>query len=332
MKHTRWIVAAFVLLALGPLVSVRRERAAWKIAAAENAMHQGDMERAEHRLQEAVAVYPDIVQESSYRLAQSRLRSYAKDSQQVYQSLEAFGPELQAELMRTFIEQYLVDQEFDKAIQGLKLLVPDPDNCQNSNDLNQLAYIRALDDSELEAALGNIQRALELEKSKSPEPSPSLLDTRGWVLWRMGRHEEARQDLDQAIEGTYRTLADQLRGATSQSLWQNLPEWLVRPRDSSSDDQVKPNQDGGDSIQNQVDRQLPPIPSGVWATLGRRDQSPVLLRRMVYATLSRSPVHLIAVLRFHRARVLEALGEKEASQEDLDWIHRFGYPDDQFLF
>ena len=63
--------------------------------------------------------------------------------------------------------------------------------------LNHRAYIRALVNRDLEAALADIDRALDAGKEKSPE----MLDTRGFLLHLVGRHQDAVDQLNQAITG-----------------------------------------------------------------------------------------------------------------------------------
>lgn len=61
--------------------------------------------------------------------------------------------------------------------------------------LNHLAYFRALAGRDLEAALTDVERALA-----ATGPNPEFLDTRGFILHLLGRHHEAIDDLNTAIE------------------------------------------------------------------------------------------------------------------------------------
>lgn len=66
--------------------------------------------------------------------------------------------------------------------------------------LNHRAYIRALLERELEAALDDIDRAL----ADHDEGPPELLDTRGFILHLLGRHQEAIDLLNLAIDESQR--------------------------------------------------------------------------------------------------------------------------------
>jgi len=61
--------------------------------------------------------------------------------------------------------------------------------------LNHRAYVRALVRRDLSGALADIEAAL----AGDPEPAAELLDTRGYVLHLVGRHQEAVDDLNRAI-------------------------------------------------------------------------------------------------------------------------------------
>jgi tetratricopeptide (TPR) repeat protein len=69
--------------------------------------------------------------------------------------------------------------------------------------LNQRAYTRALaagqvDRAELEAGLADAERAIALAGGDEP----ALLDTRGYLLHLLGRHDEALKDLERALAAT----------------------------------------------------------------------------------------------------------------------------------
>lgn len=61
--------------------------------------------------------------------------------------------------------------------------------------LNHRAYMRALAGRDLEAALTDIEQALA-----ASGPSPEFLDTRGFILHLLGRHHQAIDDLNVAID------------------------------------------------------------------------------------------------------------------------------------
>jgi len=70
---------------------------------------------------------------------------------------------------------------------------------RNPDALNHRAYIRALVGRDLDAGLADIQAALA-----AGEESPEYLDTRGYLLHLLGRHQEAIDDLNRAIDESHR--------------------------------------------------------------------------------------------------------------------------------
>lgn len=76
-------------------------------------------------------------------------------------------------------------RSYDKA---LKL------NPDNALVLNNYAYFLSLEEMELDKALQMARRVMELEPGNS-----TYIDTYGWVLYKLGRYEEAKKALQQAV-------------------------------------------------------------------------------------------------------------------------------------
>ena len=72
-----------------------------------------------------------------------------------------------------------------------KALKADPDNI---HALNNYSYYLSLEDRDLEKALEMIGRVMELEPG-----DPTYIDTYGWILYKLGRYEEAKASLRQAV-------------------------------------------------------------------------------------------------------------------------------------
>ena len=72
-----------------------------------------------------------------------------------------------------------------------KALKYDPDN---RTALNNLAYEYSLEGRNLEQALEMVERALENSNN-----NPTFLDTKAWVLYKLGRYAEAKKVMQQAI-------------------------------------------------------------------------------------------------------------------------------------
>lgn len=84
--------------------------------------------------------------------------------------------------------------------------------------LNQRAYVRALANTsqdELEAGLDDIERAMQMTRDNpafmNTRDNPAFIDTRGFLLHLLGRHEEALDDMKQAIALTERRMKREYR-------------------------------------------------------------------------------------------------------------------------
>ena len=64
----------------------------------------------------------------------------------------------------------------------------------NAMVLNNYAYFLSLEGRDLERALAMAGRAIVLE-----ENNPTYLDTYAWVLYRLGRYDEAKKTMQQAL-------------------------------------------------------------------------------------------------------------------------------------
>lgn len=63
------------------------------------------------------------------------------------------------------------------------------------NPWNTRAYVRALAGQQLEAALEDVEKAIDL----AGDPNAAYLDTRGYLLYLLGSYESALADLEQAV-------------------------------------------------------------------------------------------------------------------------------------
>ena len=74
---------------------------------------------------------------------------------------------------------------YDKALKHLP---------NNAHVLNNYAYFLSLEERKLERALEMSTRSNELDKS-----NPTFLDTKAWILYKMGRYAEAKKVMQQAL-------------------------------------------------------------------------------------------------------------------------------------
>ena len=114
-----------------------------------------------------------------------------------------------AEIRYTLSNVYLDLNKIDKVTEELQTLMEqDPDNPGYKNDLG---YIWADHDMNLDKAEKLIREALELDKKKRKEANPDLkpeedhdngayLDSLGWVLYKKKQYKEAKEALLEAVK------------------------------------------------------------------------------------------------------------------------------------
>jgi pentatricopeptide repeat protein len=117
--------------------------------------------------------------------------------------------EFAAEIRYTLSNVYLELKKLDKVTENLQTLIEqDPENPGYKNDLG---YIWADHDMNLDKAEKLIREALELDKKKRKEANPDLkpdedhdngayLDSLGWVLYKKKQYKEAKEALLQAVK------------------------------------------------------------------------------------------------------------------------------------
>jgi len=198
----RWANRAAILivivLALGPLVYLEgpAEVARWYQAAATERWLAGDRQAALARLEDSLRWAPEqtdaLVCRATWRLED---RDFLQAIADYSAALERGDTNGQALMGRSQAYQYLGRHQ--EAIQDWRSLLklgsaaPGP---QRAVLLNGLAYARAVGNVELKDALENIIQAINLAGENA-----AMLDTRGYLHFRMGNYQLARPDLDSAV-------------------------------------------------------------------------------------------------------------------------------------
>jgi tetratricopeptide (TPR) repeat protein len=198
--------------------------------------------------------------------------------------------------------------EFEPALEALKLgLGKDFD--RNSNNLNQLAYIRSLAIVDLDEALKDINEAIEKIPpgiTQLAEQS-ALRDTRAWVLYRMGKYDDAFLDADFAVRTTERP-----------SIWQRMANTLESLAASSSQDISKELGVEDKVVEAETADSLP-------------DSNGPVKSEYLEESEVEPAIWSVGVMRYHRAKILEKLGRSEDAQADWEWIKSHRLPPDDRL-
>jgi len=198
---SRWAMIAvlavsFGLVALSPPsreLLARYRAQIWASTAVER-LERDDRDGALEAINKALDWLPDspqlLLQRADILTEQQKLQEALAD---VNRALEA-APQYSRALSQRATLYYRLDRH-DEAIADLDRTVELwPEGEQTP--LNLRAYLFALMNVRLEDALADIDRAIELAR----QPGAELLDTRGYLLLKLGRPNEALDDLNNAID------------------------------------------------------------------------------------------------------------------------------------
>lgn len=131
------------------------------------------------RFEEAINRYQEIIKIVPTDTLKGTIWGYIGDNYHQLSLLESAGGSKAKALMRKAYKSY---------DQSLKLFANNP------LVLNNYAYFLSLEQRELERALDMSGRAIALQ-----ENNPTYLDTYAWVLFELGRYEEAKKTMRQVI-------------------------------------------------------------------------------------------------------------------------------------
>jgi tetratricopeptide (TPR) repeat protein len=219
-----------LVVVVGPCAAVQapREVGRWKLAAAVKLRSTGNKREAYAKLGETMRWFPDnpwlYFQRAQWRLDDGQREEALADADR---ALELGGQEL---VWLQLHAQFLWSAgEFGRAVADWKQIDAQSQRTgrpARHEALNGLAYAQALAKVELNEALENANRALDLAPDNA-----AILDTRGYVLHLLGRHEEALADLDAAIQGMDAALDEAGRevaaSATASSTDSGLPKTVI---------------------------------------------------------------------------------------------------------
>jgi tetratricopeptide (TPR) repeat protein len=199
-------------------------------------------------------------------------------------------------------------RDFQNALTCTKVLLEHPD-LSTVEKLNLTAYVRSLAKVELDQALLDIETAVKVDNS------PSVVDTKAWVLHGLGRNEEALTVINDAIERAEKAIkAD---GLTEPSI-------ASSSKAATDESKSEPASEGDDLTKSDAAKDV---------TNKAGEES--VMKNMVdlrkeYTKDEKNPLKVLAVMRFHRAEILEAL-DRDASQ-DLNWLTENGFTNKDVLY
>jgi tetratricopeptide (TPR) repeat protein len=337
----RMILAAAIGLPVGPVIADYfgpATTARWMLAKAANEFDQGNVVEAQKLLEDAYKKSPDIAADRNFLKQLDRVEANNESSavSSFYVDLweQRIGrienPAIRAEAALAISSLLSNRKKFDDAARILNLNLP-PFEERTAVQNNQMAYMRALAGKDLEQALVEIDMAIKTAENES------YLDTKGWVLHRMGRNEEALVVMDKSL-------------AKLTEAWNANPKLercLVRIEELQAEpvatepvatepvatepvaiEPVATEPVAAESVAAESVATEPVVSSKAkgWGVDALLEEFPELSRGLP------ETLEIYATLRYHRLRICEALGKTQEVARETAWLHAFSKKELDELF
>jgi len=318
----RLIVSAMIALPVLPVVVDYfgpGTYARWLLADAANQYDRGKVEQAQSSLQRAYDLDPELLSDPNFLRQFERIEFQSEQPPQSTRIWEEMirkvGDADRRGTAAMEVAGLLSDRkQFSSAVSLLKEFLPATER-RSPIQNNQLAYMRALAKQDLEEALREIDMALKGEDNES------FLDTKAWVLHQMGRNEEALPIIDRAISmllGKWRAnsvLEPMLTAMSDIESQLNPPS--VSPAEVAPQDASPAEATATEDSPSSAESAGPKKRSRGWAHEQLMDEFPVIARSLPEIT------ELVATLRYHRMKILEALEKGDEAKREMQWLEAF---------
>jgi tetratricopeptide (TPR) repeat protein len=326
----RMILAAAIGLPVGPVIADYfgpATTARWMLAKAANEFDQGNVVEAQKLLEDAYKKSPDIAADRNFLRQLDRVEANNESSavSSFYVDLweqrigQIENPAIRSEAAFAISSLLSNRKKFDDAARILNVNLP-PLEERTAVQNNQMAYMRALAGKDLEQALIEIDMAIKTAENES------FLDTKGWVLHRMGRNEEALVVMDKSLA--------KLTEAWSAN--PKLERCLVRIEELQAQPAAEPaNAESANAESaNAESANAESVAAGSvvssrtkgWGVDALLEEFPELSRGLP------ETLEIYATLRYHRLRICEALGKTQEVAREAAWLHAFSKKELDELF
>jgi len=324
------ILAAAIGLPVGPVIADYfgpATTARWMLAKAANEFDQGNVVEAQKLLEDAYKKSPDIAADRNFLRQLDRVEANNESSavSSFYVDLweqrigQIENPAIRSEAAFAISSLLSNRKKFDDAARILNVNLP-PLEERTAVQNNQMAYMRALAGKDLEQALIEIDTAIKTAENES------FLDTKGWVLHRMGRNEEALVVMDKSLA--------KLTEAWSAN--PKLERCLVRIEELQAQPAAEPaNAESANAESaNAESANAESVAAGSvvssrtkgWGVDALLEEFPELSRGLP------ETLEIYATLRYHRLRICEALGKTQEVAREAAWLHAFSKKELDELF
>jgi len=314
------ILAAAIGLPVGPVIADYfgpATTARWMLAKAANEFDQGNVVEAQKLLEDAYKKSPDIAADRNFLRQLDRVEANNESSavSSFYVDLweqrigQIENPAIRSEAAFAISSLLSNRKKFDDAARILNVNLP-PLEERTAVQNNQMAYMRALAGKALEQALIEIDTAIKTAENES------FLDTKGWVLHRMGRNEEALVVMDKSLA--------KLTEAWSAN--PKLERCLVRIEELQAQPAAEPATAESANAESANAESVVSSRTKGWGVDALLEEFPELSRGLP------ETLEIYATLRYHRLRICEALGKTQEVAREAAWLHAFSKKELDELF
>lgn len=325
---TWFIVLATCSVALGPLCLQLVGPAAyarWMLAKAANEYQDNHPEEAEKTLAKAFKASSSITGDPEFWKLRFQMVFHKKNpdpdvlsklSEEAKSWFPKMDPPRRAQFAKLFADLFQENGQLHLALDVLQTGYP-PIKERSSKENNELAYFRSLLDEDLEIALQEINLAM----AESPN-EPAFMDTKAWVLHRLNRNDAAIKFADASVKGYYESFKE-----VSDNKKDSLEFYKMLEPDPEN---LKLERSTEDTTSNASATNATQIDAKEADPLGKEaDPLGKIVKRFPLIQRERIEflAHIIAVVRYHRACILDELGRMDDSKIDYDWLARFGFSD-----
>ncbi len=214
-------------------------------------------------------------------------------------------------------------KKFEASAKLLQQYLPDREQ-RDPLANNQIAYMRALAGVDLEEALADVDKALESQQNES------FLDTKAWVLHRLGRDEEALEVIDEAMKEIESTWLSNSRLEKFFTRMNELEQALGQKQDPVPKEQEQVQKQEGEGVDPSVATD-PSVTTEQPQGDAQRSEEQVKGSGLV-TLLSEFPVvergmtqllDILTTMRYHRMRICESLKLDAEVAKEMRWLNAF---------
>lgn len=331
---TRLILIATVALPVAPIAMDYfgpETSARWMLANAANEFDRGNVAQAQKLLEGAFEKSNEIISDKDFWRQFERIElskeadtadlSPTKLWEEMIKRID--NPTVQANAAIEISTILSNRKKFEASAKLLQQYLPDREQ-RNPLANNQIAYMRALAGVDLEEALADVDKALESQQNES------FLDTKAWVLHRLGRNEEALEVIDEAMKEIESTWLSNARLEKFFTRMNELEQALGQKQDPVPKEKEQEKKQEGEGVDPSVATDTSVTTEQPQGDAQRSEEQ--VKGSGLVTLLSEFPVveqgmtqllDIFTTMRYHRMRICESLKLDAEVAKEMRWLNAF---------